>query len=603
MASPHSIERNPAKAPADDKISRAAVADITKAARYTVLSMPKQSIGKLAIKYKHVGTDDKRYIAYAKEKQCVYGYRFGQMDRYSQSFVVCHETLHHAFGHIEQGAILYKRDPRGFSFKLHNIACDAQINYILEHLPNPDTAKETLKYGVRRCQELGIVNWTDIQREMRKMSDKHKFELSPVFEKTPTELTSNQIYFAMQKTVRQVADIRRAERREQNWDELIGTLGTYFDIARRDPDVLFKSAPVELGPIDLYDMSALLVRTFTESEDPADRDDLKAVPDAEWEALWTSIVDLAILGKADAGHIFTQEPRRRSAALWNAILEIINAFKPESEDDGGGENDEPNDEESIIDRLADELNAHDDLREAIEKASERGEGDLMNDVRRAEDEFRRIQAGAGSSDALMKAYRPTGQTGTPWYNAMRRMVSSALITKFNVDPLRPSRRTVALTYEATKPGQKEGDGTAVAFTPRLNRKAKAKRCVVILDTSGSMFCDRVLIERCISEMATICKRVNTVMTVIFADAEVCGVVQIGEAYELIRTLQPKGGGGTDFRPAIKAAEEMKPDLIVYLTDLCGTFPDRKPKTPVIWAFPPEFASVKSPWGQRLQLSE
>jgi predicted metal-dependent peptidase len=44
-----------------------------------------------------------------------------------------------------------------------------------------------------------------------------------------------------------------------------------------------------------------------------------------------------------------------------------------------------------------------------------------------------------------------------------------------------------------------------------------------------------------------------------------------------------GGGGTDFRPPfsrINRAQE-KPQMVIYLTDLCGTFPE-EPEYPVIW---------------------
>jgi predicted metal-dependent peptidase len=46
----------------------------------------------------------------------------------------------------------------------------------------------------------------------------------------------------------------------------------------------------------------------------------------------------------------------------------------------------------------------------------------------------------------------------------------------------------------------------------------------------------------------------------------------------------KGGGGTDFRPAFKWMEEndVVPDVLLYLTDGYGTFPEEAPEYPVIW---------------------
>lgn len=51
------------------------------------------------------------------------------------------------------------------------------------------------------------------------------------------------------------------------------------------------------------------------------------------------------------------------------------------------------------------------------------------------------------------------------------------------------------------------------------------------------------------------------------------------------SLSPVGGGGTDFRPCFAWFEEqgLIPQTLVFLTDLCGTFPSEGPSYPVIWA--------------------
>ena len=50
-------------------------------------------------------------------------------------------------------------------------------------------------------------------------------------------------------------------------------------------------------------------------------------------------------------------------------------------------------------------------------------------------------------------------------------------------------------------------------------------------------------------------------------------------------LSAVGGGGTDFRPCFDWLEEhaVVPQTLVFLTDLCGTFPTAAPQYPVIWA--------------------
>jgi predicted metal-dependent peptidase len=42
-----------------------------------------------------------------------------------------------------------------------------------------------------------------------------------------------------------------------------------------------------------------------------------------------------------------------------------------------------------------------------------------------------------------------------------------------------------------------------------------------------------------------------------------------EGAKLLRGFEFRGGGGTDFKPAIVEASKWKPDLLIYLTDLEG----------------------------------
>jgi len=61
-------------------------------------------------------------------------------------------------------------------------------------------------------------------------------------------------------------------------------------------------------------------------------------------------------------------------------------------------------------------------------------------------------------------------------------------------------------------------------------------------------------------------------------------VDVYEAGQPIQ-LAPVGGGGTDFRPCFAWVEEngLRPQLLVFLTDLYGTLPDCAPAVPVLWA--------------------
>jgi predicted metal-dependent peptidase len=71
--------------------------------------------------------------------------------------------------------------------------------------------------------------------------------------------------------------------------------------------------------------------------------------------------------------------------------------------------------------------------------------------------------------------------------------------------------------------------------------------------------------------------------VLYFDTE----VQKFETYQAGQSvkLAPVGGGGTDFRPSFHWLERrgITPQTLVFLTDLCGSFPEQAPSYPVLWA--------------------
>ena len=62
-----------------------------------------------------------------------------------------------------------------------------------------------------------------------------------------------------------------------------------------------------------------------------------------------------------------------------------------------------------------------------------------------------------------------------------------------------------------------------------------------------------------------------------------------------------GGGGTSFVPVFEwvGRQDRRPDLLVYFTDACGTFPKSAPGYPVLWLVR---GGVPVPWGERIQLN-
>lgn len=106
--------------------------------------------------------------------------------------------------------------------------------------------------------------------------------------------------------------------------------------------------------------------------------------------------------------------------------------------------------------------------------------------------------------------------------------------------------------------------------------------VIGIDTSGSI--DDKTLQAFAAEIRAI-----TAMTrpskvhVVYCDAEVNHVDEFGPHEEI--QLKPHGGGGTAFEPVFDYVEEndIKPECLVYLTDLYGDHGFAPPPYPTLWA--------------------
>ena len=123
----------------------------------------------------------------------------------------------------------------------------------------------------------------------------------------------------------------------------------------------------------------------------------------------------------------------------------------------------------------------------------------------------------------------------------------------------------------------EGEGI---YAPSILREG-AGEIVVGIDTSGSI--GKKELTTFFSELAAIAEEViPEKVHILYIDAEVSGVDTFEAGDEIV--ARPRGGGGTDFRPAFKWTEDngVSPQALVYFTDMYGSFPDAPPHYPVIW---------------------
>jgi len=110
--------------------------------------------------------------------------------------------------------------------------------------------------------------------------------------------------------------------------------------------------------------------------------------------------------------------------------------------------------------------------------------------------------------------------------------------------------------------------------------------VLGVDTSGSI--GDAELTAYFAEMRGIIEDMNPQqLYVIFCDAKVQRVDIIEDVGDLehLRAKGAPGGGGTAFEPVFREVDKLgiEPDALVYLTDMCGSFPSREPSYPVIWA--------------------
>jgi len=150
-------------------------------------------------------------------------------------------------------------------------------------------------------------------------------------------------------------------------------------------------------------------------------------------------------------------------------------------------------------------------------------------------------------------------------------------------------------YDWSRPSRRHQD----YFIPSLHNY-KVGNIVLVIDTSGSI--NKKIFKSFTDHMTSILENVEAETWIIFADDKVQEAKQISP--DELDTLQPKGYGGTDFKPAFNWLKEndIEPKLLIYLTDLeCGSFPE-EPDFPVMWAAYGWYAeNAKVPFGEKIIL--
>ena len=190
-----------------------------------------------------------------------------------------------------------------------------------------------------------------------------------------------------------------------------------------------------------------------------------------------------------------------------------------------------------------------------------------------------LQAGKMNSSIARWIHRLTHST-VPWRTLLARYMSSSSRVDYNY--MRPSQRRTGDVFQPS------------LCAPQIN-------VVVAIDTSGSIFEEEL--NAFSTEVNAIKGLVNARITLLACDdtldADGPWVFESHEHLKFPSTL--KGKGGTDFTPVFEWLENqaVPPDLLIYLTDAKGRFPERLPSVETLWLVK---GTAEIPWGHRIQLN-
>lgn len=193
-----------------------------------------------------------------------------------------------------------------------------------------------------------------------------------------------------------------------------------------------------------------------------------------------------------------------------------------------------------------------------------------------------VAQGRGTVPAGMRRWAEAELTAPtlPWRKVLAGMVRRAA-----------ALTTGRITYTYSRPGRRHLPGivTAAMRAPKVTAAA-------VIDTSGSMTPDDL--AAALREVTGVIKAVGGSVQVIACDADAAAAHHVRSA----RDVRLVGGGGTDMRVGIAAAEQLRPapDVIVVLTDGDTPWPDTPTRTRLVCVVTRERGLARIPtWARGL----
>jgi predicted metal-dependent peptidase len=185
--------------------------------------------------------------------------------------------------------------------------------------------------------------------------------------------------------------------------------------------------------------------------------------------------------------------------------------------------------------------------------------------------------------AIAELLKELFEPAVPWQDILRQFISR--ICRDDYTFKRPNRR-YAYQGVILPTLRSEGIGTIA----------------VAVDTSGSIKCNDTLLQTFLSELQGILDTTSPEkLHLLDCDARVHSHTEFVPGDDL-RGTTFHGGGGTSFTPVFDwlTDHDLAPDVLVYLTDLEGSFPDSEPAWPTLWL---NYGSPRltAPFGQTIHI--
>jgi len=180
----------------------------------------------------------------------------------------------------------------------------------------------------------------------------------------------------------------------------------------------------------------------------------------------------------------------------------------------------------------------------------------------AEQALRSAKACGNEPGGIERPVSESRQSQQDWRAILRDFMAATAPSDYRWTP--PNRRYIA----------------SGLYLPSVERRGLGE-VVIAVDTSGSI--GKRELEQFAAEISAISEETQPeAIHVVYCDAAVQCVQQFGSSEPV--QLEPKGGGGTDFRPAFEwvAENDITSVCLIYLSDLCcNSFPET-PEYPVLW---------------------